>query len=235
MSSVFGLYIYIFFLFWVSFIVEKPPITVEDLDQGPMAPTVASTTVKTPVPSSTSRDQLQPDDKFKMICYFTNWAWYRQEGGKFLPEDIDPDLCTHVLYGFAVLDGSQLTIKPHDAWADIDNSKYRDTFHTIFPFSPCIIVLSFLEFYERVAALKSKGIKVLMAIGGWNDSAGNKYSRLVNSPSARQRFITNVIQFIEKYEFEGLDLDWEYPVCWQVINSRLFIYNLRSDCSINKK
>lgn len=208
---------------------------MDDLDQGPMAPTVAPTTVKTPVPSSTSRDQLQPDDKFKMICYFTNWAWYRQEGGKFLPEDIDPDLCTHVLYGFAVLDGSQLTIKPHDSWADIDNSKYRDTLHTIFPFSPCIIVLSFLEFYERVAALKSKGIKVLMAIGGWNDSAGNKYSRLVNSPSARQRFVTNVIQFIEKYEFQGLDLDWEYPVCWQVIKSRLFVYNLRSDYSISKK
>lgn len=74
----------------------------------------------------------------------------------------------------------------------------------------------FSEFYERIAALKSKGIKVLMAIGGWNDSAGDKYSRLVNSPSARQRFIENVIQFIEKYKFEGLDLDWEYPVCWQV-------------------
>lgn len=74
----------------------------------------------------------------------------------------------------------------------------------------------FSEFYERIAALKSKGIKVLMAIGGWNDSAGDKYSRLVNLPSARQRFIENVIQFIEKYQFEGLDLDWEYPVCWQV-------------------
>ena len=83
-------------------------------------------------------------------------------------------------------------------------------------FFPASLYVSFLEFYERVAALKSKGIKVLMAIGGWNDSAGDKYSRLVNSPSARQRFIENVIQFIEKYGFEGLDLDWEYPVCWQV-------------------
>lgn len=78
------------------------------------------------------------------------------------------------------------------------------------------ILRIFAEFYERIAALQSKGIKVLMAIGGWNDSAGDKYSRLVNSPSARQRFIENVIQFIEKYKFEGLDLDWEYPVCWQV-------------------
>ncbi|XP_026668803.1 probable chitinase 10 isoform X2 [Ceratina calcarata] len=172
---------------------EKPAITENDLDQGPMPPSVASSTARTPIPTSTSRDQAQPEDKFKVICYFTNWAWYRQNGGKFLPEDVDTDLCTHVLYGFAVLDGSQLTIKSHDPWADIDN-----------------------KFYERVAALKKKGVKVLMAIGGWNDSAGDKYSRLVNSPSARKRFIENVIQFIEKYEFEGLDLDWEYPVCWQV-------------------
>lgn len=62
------------------------------------------------------------EDEYKVVCYFTNWAWYRQEGGKFLPENIDSDLCTHVIYGFAVLDGTTLTIKPHDSWADIDNS-----------------------------------------------------------------------------------------------------------------
>ncbi|XP_070161707.1 probable chitinase 10 [Polyergus mexicanus] len=132
-------------------------------------------------------------NEFKVICYFCNWAWYRQEGGRFVPEDIDPNLCTHVLYGFAVLDGSSLTIKSHDPWADIDN-----------------------KFYEKVVALKSKGLKVLMALGGWNDSAGDKYSRLVNSPTARQKFVTQALHFIEKYGFEGLDLDWEYPVCWQV-------------------
>ena len=74
----------------------------------------------------------------------------------------------------------------------------------------------FTEFYERVVAYKSKGIKVLLAIGGWNDSAGDKYSRLANSAVRRARFITHVVQFIDKYGFEGLDLDWEYPVCWQV-------------------
>lgn len=67
-----------------------------------------------------------------------------------------------------------------------------------------------------MVALKKKGIKVLIALGGWNDSLGDKYSRLVNDPSARKRFIENVIQFIEKYDFDGLDLDWEYPKCWQV-------------------
>lgn len=78
-------------------------------------------------------------------------------------------------------------------------------------------IMCFLaEFYTKVIAYKSKGIKVLIAIGGWNDSLGDKYSRLVNNPEARARFITNVVQFIQKWGFDGLDLDWEYPKCWQV-------------------
>lgn len=80
----------------------------------------------------------------------------------------------------------------------------------------CISFLSCIEFYERVVAYKRKGLKVSLALGGWNDSAGDKYSRLVNSPSARRRFIKHVLEFLDKYNFDGLDLDWEYPVCWQV-------------------
>lgn len=134
-----------------------------------------------------------PQGNYKVICYFTNWAWYRQGDGKYLPSDIDASLCTHINYGFAVLDGSTLTIKSHDSWADIDN-----------------------EFYKKVVEFKTKGIKVLIALGGWNDSAGDKYSRLVNNPQARARFIADVLEFIEKWNFDGLDLDWEYPKCWQV-------------------
>ena len=60
---------------------------------------------------------------YKIVCYFTNWAWYRPGQGKFRAESVDPDLCTHIVYGFAVLDQASLTVKPHDTWADIDNSE----------------------------------------------------------------------------------------------------------------
>lgn len=136
---------------------------------------------------------VNPNSEYKVVCYFTNWAWYRPGQGKYTPNDIDDSLCTHIMYGFAVLNRDTLTIKTHDSWADIDN-----------------------KFYERVAEYKSKGIKVSLALGGWNDSLGDKYSRLVRSASARARFVEEAIKFIEKYGFEGLDLDWEYPVCWQV-------------------
>lgn len=88
------------------------------------------------------------------------------------------------------------------------NVRYVSIYSFVSIFSP--------EFFERVAALKKRGLKVTVAVGGWNDSAGDKYSRLVNNPTARANFISSVIRFINKYGFEGLDLDWEYPKCWQV-------------------
>ena len=76
--------------------------------------------------------------------------------------------------------------------------------------------IHFIEFYKKVTNLRKHGVKVTIALGGWNDSKGNKYSRLVNNPASRKKFTEEVMKFIEKYDFDGLDLDWEYPVCWQV-------------------
>ena len=62
----------------------------------------------------------------------------------------------------------------------------------------------------------------MIALGGWNDSKFDKYSRLVNDPAARAKFTEKVIEFIEEHNFDGLDLDWEYPRCWQVYTSYSF-------------
>ena len=69
-----------------------------------------------------------------------------------------------------------------------------------------------------MSALKNKNKKVLLALGGWNDSEGDKYSRLVSDPSARNKFVTHAVDFLKQHNFDGLDLDWEYPKCWQVKN-----------------
>lgn len=111
-----------------------------------------------------------------------------------------------------------LTITPHDSWADIDNGNASELTPAPHLKKNCI----FTEFYNRVTAYKAKGIKVLIAIGGWNDSLGDKYSKLVNNPEARAKFIRNLMEFIEKWNFDGLDLDWEYPKCWQVCLIRTF-------------
>ncbi|XP_055903295.1 probable chitinase 10 [Eupeodes corollae] len=177
-------------------VIDNGENGLEPLD--PLDPSPPSTTTARPVTTPrptypTDRPQVQPlDGYYKVVCYFTNWAWYRKGLGRYTPDDINTDLCTHIVYGFAVLDYSELTIRTHDSWADLDN-----------------------KFYTRVSDLKSKGVKVSLALGGWNDSQGDKYSRLVRNPSARAKFVKQAVDFLERYGFEGLDLDWEYPVCWQ--------------------
>lgn len=36
----------------------------------------------------------------KMFCYYSSDAQYRLSVGRFLPENIDPTLCTHVIFAF---------------------------------------------------------------------------------------------------------------------------------------
>lgn len=125
-------------------------------------------------------------EKYKVVCYFTNWSSYRTGDGKFLPENIDPTLCSHIVYAFTFLDPNSLTIKIGDPRSDIDN-----------------------HFYKRVTDFRQKGVKVIASIGGWSDSLGTKYGRLLSDASARRTFISNAIEFIEQHHFQGLDLDLE--------------------------
>ena len=71
-------------------------------------------------------EEIEIDEEHKVVCYFTNWAWYRPEAGKYQPQDIEADLCTHIVYGFAVLDPETLTVKAHDTWADFDNGNKEE-------------------------------------------------------------------------------------------------------------
>jgi len=136
------------------------------------------------------------DSGYKVVCYFTNWATYRHGHAKYTPNNIDGQLCTHIIYGFATLNAATHKIKMHDSWAD-SASNYG------------------LGFYEKVTAYKNKGAKVLIALGGWNDSQGPKYSKLVKTKATRKIFIDDIVIFMREHGFQGLDLDWEYPVCWQ--------------------
>lgn len=73
--------------------------------------TTTTTTTKKPKPVVPRPPVKQFSGDFKLVCYFTNWAWYRQGIAKYTPDDIDHRLCTHIVYGFAVLDYSEHTIR----------------------------------------------------------------------------------------------------------------------------
>lgn len=53
-------------------------------------------------------------------------------------------------------------------------------------------------------------LKTIAAVGGWNEGS-RKFSNVAKDPAKRQRFISTSLKFILSHNFDGLDLDWEYP------------------------
>lgn len=57
-------------------------------------------------------------------------------------------------------------------------------------------------------------LKVMLAIGGWTDSTGSKYSDLVSDAAKRAAFAASAVAFLRRHNFRGLQVDWNYPKCW---------------------
>ncbi|XP_069678524.1 acidic mammalian chitinase-like [Periplaneta americana] len=124
----------------------------------------------------------------KVVCYLGSWSTYRPGDGKFDIEHINPHLCTHVIYTFVGITSAG-GIRILDDWNEIGKGGFR----------------RFNELRNQNPSLKT-----LVAIGGWNEGS-TTYSQVVNSASLRSAFVNNIVNFVKQYEFDGFDLDWEYP------------------------
>jgi chitinase len=76
------------------------------------------------------------------------------------------------------------------------------------------IVEGFAHDAENFAALNSlkhdnPSLTVLVSVGGWTWS-GN-FSDVALTKQSRTLFIESAVKFVNKYNLDGLDIDWEYP------------------------
>ncbi|GAB1859274.1 Probable chitinase 2 [Camponotus japonicus] len=131
----------------------------------------------------------KPHDKV-VTCYVASWAAYRPGNGAFSLENLHPKYCTHLIYAFAGLNASDWTIRSLEPWGDIEKDGIGN--------------------YRKMTMLRKQGLKVLLGIGGWNEGSAN-YSMMASSSDSRKTFIASTVKFLRTYEFDGLDLVWEFP------------------------
>jgi len=144
-------------------------------------------------------------------CYFANWGMYRPDKGKHTPKDIPAGLCTHIFYAFVAMN-PDYTLKVSDSWADLE--------------------IDGVGQYKQVTDLKKAqpNLKVLLSFGGWTFSQNfaSALQTMASSKQNRQTFVQSVVQFLKKYNFDGFDVDWEYPNQQTKASYTLLIQDLRS-------
>lgn len=97
---------------------------------------------------------------------------------------VDGNLCTHVILAFARIDsqGNLVFGSEHD-----------------------------LGYLLEVPDFKRKNPTVRVMISVYNELEHNAFPKLAVSPELRQRFSRSVIEFLQRFHLDGIDLDWEFP------------------------
>lgn len=161
----------------------SPPIPISTPTSTP-EPTPVPIPTATPKPISTAIPTPTPipTKTTKIVGYYAAWSAY----SGFTPDKIDGSKLTHINYAFANI-GSDLKIAI--GYPDIDPSNF-----------------------SKLNTLKqaNPGLKSLISVGGWSWSG--KFSDVALTDASRTAFADSCVAFIVKYGFDGIDIDWEYPV-----------------------
>lgn len=63
---------------------------------------------------------------------------------------------------------------------------------------------------DNLKLRRSCGVRVVLSVGG-GGSGSIGFSGASATSESRSKFIKSIMDVIEKYQFDGIDLDWEYP------------------------
>ncbi|KAI1171966.1 chitotriosidase-1 [Nemania sp. FL0916] len=131
----------------------------------------------------------------RIIGYYEAWSARRECRG-FPPSAIPTAGLTHVNFAFAYIDPDSLEVTTMDS----------DTPAGLFAQTTDI---------KNLKSLNSE-LEVFVSIGGWtfsdNETATQSvFPSIAADAGKRQKFADNLVGFMTRYGFDGVDLDWEYP------------------------
>lgn len=135
----------------------------------------------------------------RRVAYFTSWSAYARG---LEVKDLDPSLLTHINFAFANLNQSG-EICVGDSWVDIEKPFSGDSQES---------TGSFKGHFGQLQRLKADNpdIQILISVGGWTWS-GN-FSATAATKAGRKSFADSAVKFLTQYGFDGVDIDWEFPV-----------------------
>lgn len=151
-------------------------------------------TAQTPPPSS---NPVPGAGKKRVVGYFAEWGIY---GRNYTIADLPVDKLTTINYAFAkITDSGEVGI--FDSWAAVEKPFGSDTWSTPLRGN-----------FHQLQLLKAArpNLEIMISIGGWTLS--DKFSDVALTEASRARFAASCLAFCKQYGFDGVDLDWEYPV-----------------------
>ena len=123
----------------------------------------------------------------RVIGWFVEWGVYDRD---YHVADIPAHALTHINGAFidVTADGE---CQPYDAWAALekDGGNYAQ-------------LMELREAYPD--------LRVMMSLGGWTLSSN--FSDVAMTEASRASFVSSCVDLMLTYDFDGIDVDWEYPV-----------------------
>jgi chitinase len=139
-------------------------------------------------------DAEQPITAPRVVGYFASWGIYDET--PYLVTDIPAELLTHVNYAFINVDENGECVFD-DVWGELEYP---------YPNDGPLGNLAALEAFKA----EHPHLKTLMALGGWARSVN--FSDAALTPESRDHFARSCVTMMNDYGFDGIDVDWEYPV-----------------------
>lgn len=139
----------------------------------------------------------QPGKRGPVVAaYYPEWGTYQRD---YQVSDLPADKLTHAFYGFAKIDNNG-EVGLFDKYAAVEKGKDWN--------NPDKIAGNF----GQMAQLKAENphLKTMISIGGWTLSS--KFSDVALTDASRKKFAISAVDFMKEYGFDGIDIDWEYPV-----------------------
>jgi chitinase len=79
-----------------------------------------------------------------------------------------------------------------------------------------------------ISKAHAAGVKVLVSIGGGDGIEGPRFNTMAASETTRQNFVTNVRNFLVKFGYDGVDIDWEIPYATDRADCTTLMQELRN-------